>query len=77
MKNLTLVAVAALILSACQTVYVPQAREVKKKPKVIGSLIINDTNDDIDTQCVLLQLDDRLDYLEAGELVAVRITKQI
>ena len=48
-----------------------------KKPKVIGSLIINDTNDDIDTQCVLLQLDDRLDYLEAGELVAVRITKQI
>ncbi len=50
---------------------------IKKKPKVIGSLIINDTNDDIDTQCVLLQLDDRLDYLEAGELVAVRITKQI
>ena len=40
MKNLTLVAVAALILSACQTVYVPQAREVKKKSKVNGVIAL-------------------------------------
>lgn len=40
MKQMLWMAVVALTLSACQTVYVPQAREVKKKPKVNGVIAL-------------------------------------
>jgi hypothetical protein len=40
MKQMLWMAVVALTLSACQTIYVPQAREVKKKPKVNGIIAL-------------------------------------
>ncbi|MNL38781.1 hypothetical protein D3C87_1610190 [compost metagenome] len=36
MKKMSLIALFAMALSACQTTYIPQAREVKKKPRQNG-----------------------------------------
>lgn len=40
MKKLISIALTTLMLAACQTVYMPKAREVKKKPKSSGIIAL-------------------------------------
>lgn len=74
------VLIGLLILTGCQTVYVPQARDVKRKPQAGGIIALKTEHRDEDRQKAEMMMQSnckpkRFTILEEGEVITGQETK--